>query len=88
MSLNKHTKAELLEMLSSKGIDAKSSMKKAELIELLEGSNETVIDETTVGMSEPTAQSEANTKPSATQPALLVVGVFVFLAILAWVILS
>ena len=36
MSLSKHTKAELLEMLSSRGIGAKSSMKKAELIELLE----------------------------------------------------
>ena len=36
MSLSKHTKAELLEMLSSHGIDAKSSMKKAKLIELLE----------------------------------------------------
>ena len=35
MSLNKNTKAELLEMLSSKGIDAKPSMKKDELIELL-----------------------------------------------------
>ena len=88
MSFNKHTKAELLEMLSSKGIDAKSSMKKAELIELLEGSNETVIDETTVETPEPTAQNEVNTKPSAAQPALLVVGVFVILAVLAWVILS
>ena len=35
MSLNKYTKAELLEMLSSRGIDAKPSMKKDELIELL-----------------------------------------------------
>ena len=35
MSVNKYTKAELLEMLSSKGIDAKPSMKKDELIELL-----------------------------------------------------
>ena len=88
MSLNKHTKAELLEMLASKGIDAKSSMKKAELIELLEGSNETVIDETTVETPEPTAQNEVNTKPSAAQPVLLVVGVFVILAVLAWMILS
>ena len=88
MSLNKHTKAELLEMLTSKGIDAKSSMKKAELIELLEGSNETVINETTEETPEPTTQNEANTKPSAAQPALLVVGVFVILAVLAWAILS
>ena len=88
MSLNKNTKAELLEMLASRGIDAKSSMKKAELIELLEGSNETVIDETTVETSEPTAQNEANTKPSAAQPALLVVGVFVILAVLAWLIVG
>ena len=88
MSLNKHTKAELLEMLASKGIDAKSSLKKAELIELLEGSTKTVIDETNVETPEPTAQKEANTKPSAAQPALLVVGVFVVLAVLAWVILS
>ena len=88
MSLNKNTKAELLEMLTSKGIDAKSSMKKAELIELLEGSTETVNDETTVETSAPTAQNEANTKPSAAQPALLVVGVFVILAVLAWVIVG
>ena len=88
MSLNKHTKAELLEMLASKGIDAKSSSKKAELIELLEGSTETVNDETTVETSAPTAQNEANTKPSAAQPALLVVGVFVILAVLAWVIVG
>ena len=88
MSLNKHTKAELLEMLSSKGIDVKSSMKKAELIELLEGSTETASDETTVETPEPTAQNEANTKPSVAQPALLVVSVFVILAILAWVILG
>jgi len=88
MSLNKNTKAELLEMLASKGIDAKSSMKKAELIELLEGSTETVNDETTVETSAPTAQNEANTKPSAAQPALLVVGVFVILAVLAWVIVG
>jgi len=88
MSLNKNTKAELLEMLASKGIDAKLSMKKAELIELLEGSTETVNDETTVETSAPTAQNEANTKPSAAQPALLVVGVFVILAVLAWVIVG
>ena len=88
MSLNKHTKAELLEMLASKGIDAKSSMKKAKLIELLEAGTETVNDETTVETSAPTAQNEANTKPSAAQPALLVVGVFVILAVLAWVIVG
>ena len=88
MSLNKNTKAELLEMLASKGIDTKLSMKKAELIELLEGSTETVNDETTVETSAPTSQNEANTKPSAAQPALLVVGVFVILAVLAWVIVG
>jgi len=87
MSLNKHTKAELLEMLASKGIDAKSSSKKAELIELLEGGTETVNDETTVETSAPTAQNEASIKPSASPPALLVVCVFVILAVLAWVIL-
>ena len=88
MSLNKHTKAELIEMLSSKGIDAKSSMNKAKLIELLEAGTETVNDETTVETSAPTAQNEANTKSSAAQPALLVVGVFVILAVLAWVIVG
>lgn len=40
MSLSKHTKAEILEMLSSKGIEAKPSIKKAELIELLENAPE------------------------------------------------
>ena len=88
MSLNKHTKAELLEMLASKGIDAKSSSKKAELIELLEGSTATEGNDTAVQTSEPNAQNEANTKPSASQPALLVVCVFVILAVLAWVILG
>ena len=88
MSLNKHTKAELLEMLSSKGIDAKSSMKKAQLIELLDGSTETEHNDTAVQTSGPTAQNEANTKPSAAQPALLVVGVFVILAVLAWMIVG
>ena len=88
MSLNKQTKAELLEMLSSKGIDAKSSIKKAELIELLEGTTETERDETTLETSHPPAQNEANTKPSVAQPALLVVGVFVILALLAWMILG
>jgi len=39
MSLNKYTKVELLEMLSSKGIDAKPSMKKDALIEFLGPSN-------------------------------------------------
>ena len=75
-------------MLSSNGIDAKPSMKKAELIELLEGGTETEGNDTAVQTSEPIAQNEANTKPSAAQPALLVVGVFVVLAVLAWVILG
>jgi hypothetical protein len=88
MSLNKHTKAELLEMLSSKGIDAKSSMKKSELIELLEGSTKTERDEAALKTSHSTAQNEANTKPSVAQPVLLVVGVFVILAVLAWMILG
>ena len=39
MSLSKHTKVELLEILSSQGIDAKLSMKKAELISLLENAS-------------------------------------------------
>ena len=39
MSLSIYNKAELLEMHSSQGIDAKSSMKKAELIEQLENAS-------------------------------------------------
>ena len=87
MSLSKHTKAELLEMLSSQGIDAKPSMKKAELISLLE--NASTLDSTEAASEAP--ESEGNTKseakPSASQPAFLVVGVFIALAILAWIIL-
>ena len=79
MSLNKHTKAELFEMLSSRGIDAKSSMKKAELIELLENAS--------APATEPEANTKSEAKPSASQPAFLVVGVFIALAILAWIIL-
>ena len=87
MSLSKHTKAELLEMLSSQGIDAKPSMKKAELISLLE--NASTLESTEAASEAP--KSEANTKseakPSASQPVFLVVGVFIALAILAWIIL-
>ena len=87
MPLNKNTKAELLEMLSSKGIDAKPSMKKDELIELLEKEAESALDETMIEASASEEDTESNTKPSASQPIFLVVGVFVALAILAWIIL-
>jgi hypothetical protein len=83
MSLSKHTKAELIEMLSSKGIDAKSSMKKAELIQLLKNTSTSESHE----VSEPEANTESEAKPSASQPVFLVVGVFIALAILAWIIL-
>ena len=84
MSLSKYTKAELLEMLSSQGIDAKSSMKKAELIELLENAS---ASESKEAASEATEPEESEAKPSASQPVFLVVGVFIALAILAWIIL-
>ena len=87
MSLSKHTKAELLEMLSSLGIDAKSSMKKAELIALLENASTSESTEAYSEVTEPEANTESETKPSASQPVFLVVGVFVALAILAWIIL-
>ena len=87
MSLNKYTKAELLEMLSSRGIDAKPSMKKDELIELLEKEAESALDETMIEASASEEDTESSTKPSASQPIFLVVGVFVALAILAWIIL-
>ena len=87
MSLSKHTKAELLEMLSSQGIDAKSSMKKAELIELLENASASESKEAASEAAEPQANTESEAKPSASQPAFLVVGVFIALAILAWIIL-
>ena len=87
MSLSKHTKAELIEILSSQGIDAKSSMKKAELIALLE--NASTLDSTEAASEAPesAANTESEAKPSASQPAILVVGVFIALAILAWIIL-
>jgi len=87
MSLSKHTKAELLEMLSSQGIDAKSSMKKAELIALLENASTSESTEASSEVTEPEANTESEVKLSASQPVFLVVGVFVALAILAWIIL-
>ena len=87
MSLSKHTKAELLEMLSSQGIDAKSSMKKAELIELLENASTPGSKGAASAATEPEANTKSEAKPSASQPVFLVVGVFVALAILAWIIL-
>ena len=87
MSLSKHTKAELLEMLSSQGIDAKSSMKKAELIELLENASVAESKEAPSEVPEPNANTESAAKPSASQSVFLVVGVFIALAILAWLIL-
>ena len=87
MSVNKYTKAELLEMLASKGIDAKPSMKKNELIELLGNTVEPAREEAMIEASAPEDNTESNTKPSASQPVFLVVGVFVALAILAWIIL-
>ena len=87
MSLSKHTKAELLEMLSSQGIDAKLSMKKAELIALLENASTSESTEAYSEATELEANTESEAKPSASQPVFLVVGVFVALAILAWIIL-
>ena len=87
MSLSKHTKAELLEMLSSQGIDAKSSMKQAELIALLENASTSESTEATSEAPEFAANTESEAKPSASQPAILVMGVFIALAILAWIIL-
>ena len=87
MSLNKYTKAELLEMLSSRGIDAKPSMKKDELIELLGNTVEPTLEETMIEASASEENTKSNTKPSASQPVFLVVGVFIVLAILAWIIL-
>ena len=87
MSLSKHTKAELLEMLSSRGIGAKSSMKKAELIELLENASTFKSPEAALEVPESEANTESEAKPSASQPVFLVVGVFIALAILALIIL-
>ena len=87
MSLSKHTKVELLEMLSSQGIDAKSSLKKAELIALLENASTSENTKAATEASEPAANYESEAKPSASQPVFLVVGVFIALAILAWIIL-
>ena len=87
MSLSKHTKAELLEMLSSQGIDAKSSMKKAELIALLENASTSESTEAASEAAESAANTESKAKPSASQSVFLVVGVFIALTILAWIIL-
>ena len=87
MSLSKHTKAELLEMLSYRGIDAKSSMKKAELIELLENASTSENTQAASEAPQPAANTETKAKPSASQPVFLVLGVFIALAILTWIIL-
>ena len=87
MSLSKHTKAELLEMLTSQGIDAKSTMKKAELIELLENTSAAENTKADFEALKPKANTLSETKPNASQPVFLVVGVFIALAILAWIIL-
>ena len=87
MSLGKQTKAELLEELSSQGIDAKSSMKKAELIELLENAAAPESKEAAPKATEPEANTESEAKPSTSQPVFLVAGVIIALAILAWMIL-
>jgi hypothetical protein len=87
MSFSKQTKAELLEMLSSKGIEAKQSTKKAELIELLENAAEPAAEEMVIEASAPDSNNESDAKPSASQPVFLVVGVFIVIAILAWIIL-
>ena len=87
MSLSKHTKAELLEMLSSQGIDAKSSLKKAELIELLENASTSENTQATSEAPDPAANTESEAKPSASQPVFLVIGVFIVVAVLAWIIL-
>ena len=87
MSLSKHTKAELLEMLSSQGIDAKSTMKKAKLIELLENTSAAENTKAAFEAPKPKANTQSETKPNVSQPVFLVVGMFIALAILAWIIL-
>ena len=87
MSVNKYTKAELLEMLSSKGIDAKPSMKKNELIELLGNTVEPALEETMIEASASEENTKSNPQQSASQPVFLVVSVFIVLALLAWIIL-
>ena len=67
MSLSKHTKAELIELLEN-----------ASTSERPEASSEA---------AEPKANTQSEAKPSASQPVFLVVGVFIALAILAWIIL-
>ena len=74
-------------MLSSQGIDAKSSMKKAELIELLESASASESKEAASEAAVSAANTESEAKPSASQPVFLVAGVFIALAILAWIIL-
>ena len=82
-----YNKAELLEMHSSQGIDAKSSMKKAELIALLENASTSESTEAASEAPESAVNAESEAKPSASQPVFLVVGVFIALSILAWIIL-
>ena len=96
MPLTRNTKAQLLELLATKGISAKPSMKKDELIALLENSDAPTkanLRNTKVEAAEPSttksndAQNTAD-KPGAALPVLLVIGLFVALAVMALIILS
>lgn len=95
MSLSKHTKAQLIDMLAEKGISAKSSLKKDELIALLETANSSNQEDTgSIKTADTQAEhierigkSVSETAPGAAAPVLLVICGFIALAFLAWVIL-
>lgn len=71
MTLQSKTKAQLLEMLESQGIGAKASMKKAELIALLEaGAAEPApVAEPAPAAAPAAAHAPAPASDTATQPA-------------------
>ena len=62
-------------------------MKKAELIDLLKNATTSERLEAASEVPELKPNTESEAKPSASQPVFLVVGVFIALSILAWIIL-
>lgn len=80
MTLQSKTKAQLLDMLASRGTPASASLKKADLIALVEGQTAAPEPAAPVQAAEPqAAPAEA---PSAWPAVAVVVGGFALLAVL------
>jgi len=100
MAPAKKTKAQLLKMLKAKGIPTKPSMKKDELIALLESADAPTpapapskaaseqVEVPKTESQETTGLKHTGEKTGSKLRNLLVVGVFVAIAVIAWILLS